>query len=381
MQPIPSTSADVPDELDARLVILSVDHPHSKEPDSAAMQEAKRILSSRGNSPRIYQNSLIFAAADKTRVQDLFEAGRRYLAWGSIVREAEQLDLTAQQRKQAETQWKAAEDAVKARIPETYKWVLAPVQAKPQSPIEMQALPLSGTEAIAVRASKKLKNDELLVGQLGPTILRKHMDEVPLWRGKHVPVKLLIEDFARYIYLPRLRSTKVLLDCVEDGLRLLTWSTDTFAYADSWDEKAGKYRALRRGQVVKVTTDSPGVLVHPTAAEADAEVATAPMQPFVPGERDLGKHSDGPLPVPEPHVRVLRKFYGSVNLDPDRLGRDAGRIAEEIVQHLTTLRDANVTLTLEIDAELPAGAPDNVVRIVTENARTLKFKSQGFEEA
>ena len=25
-------------------------------------------------------------------------------------------------------------------------------------------------------------------------------------------------------------------------------------------------------------------------------------------------------------------------------------------------------------------APDNVVRIVTENARTLRFRSQGFEE-
>jgi len=27
-----------------------------------------------------------------------------------------------------------------------------------------------------------------------------------------------------------------------------------------------------------------------------------------------------------------------------------------------------------------AGAPDNVVRPVTENARTLKFDSQGFEK-
>jgi hypothetical protein len=76
----------------------------------------------------------------------------------------------------------------------------------------------------------------------------------------------------------------------------------------------------------------------------------------------------------------LRRFHGSETLDPDRLGRDAGRIAEEIVQHLTTLKDADVRLTLEIDADLPHGAPDNVVRIVTENSRTLKFKSQGFEE-
>ncbi len=34
----------------------------------------------------------------------------------------------------------------------------------------------------------------------------------------------------------------------------------------------------------------------------------------------------------------------------------------------------------EKEAGIPNGAPDNVVRIVTENGRTLKFDNQGFEE-
>ena len=38
-----------------------------------------------------------------------------------------------------------------------------------------------------------------------------------------------------------------------------------------------------------------------------------------------------------------------------------------------------MTVTLEIEATIPAGAPEHVVRIVTENSRTLKFTSQGFE--
>jgi hypothetical protein len=33
----------------------------------------------------------------------------------------------------------------------------------------------------------------------------------------------------------------------------------------------------------------------------------------------------------------------------------------------------------EIEAEIPSGAPDHVVRTVTENSRTLKFTSQRFE--
>ena len=37
-------------------------------------------------------------------------------------------------------------------------------------------------------------------------------------------------------------------------------------------------------------------------------------------------------------------------------------------------------VTLEIEAEMPEGAPGNVVRTVTENSRTLKFTSNsGFE--
>ena len=41
---------------------------------------------------------------------------------------------------------------------------------------------------------------------------------------------------------------------------------------------------------------------------------------------------------------------------------------------------AEVTVTLHIEATVPAGAPDNVVRTVTENSRTLKFTTQGFEK-
>ena len=40
-----------------------------------------------------------------------------------------------------------------------------------------------------------------------------------------------------------------------------------------------------------------------------------------------------------------------------------------------------MTMTVEIEAEIPSGAPDNVVRMVTENCRTLKFENSGFKES
>ena len=68
-----------------------------------------------------------------------------------------------------------------------------------------------------------------------------------------------------------------------------------------------------------------------------------------------------------------------MRLDPTRVGRDASRIADEVIAHLTGLVGADVTVTLEIEAGLQNGAPETVVRTVTENSRTLKFESQGFE--
>jgi hypothetical protein len=62
------------------------------------------------------------------------------------------------------------------------------------------------------------------------------------------------------------------------------------------------------------------------------------------------------------------------------VGRDASRIADEVIAHLAGLVGATVTGTIELEAEIPDGAPDHVVRTVTENSRTLKFTSHGFEK-
>lgn len=43
------------------------------------------------------------------------------------------------------------------------------------------------------------------------------------------------------------------------------------------------------------------------------------------------------------------------------------------------MRSRSATKQLEIEAAIPDGAPEHVVRTVTENSRTLKFRTQGFE--
>ena len=391
VHPVPRSSADVADEREARLVVLPAEHPHAKEGESPARTAAQSILESRGNSPRLYRNALVFLAADKVRLQDLDEAVRKFLAWASILADKDTLNLSPFQVRQAEAQRQAADGAVTARLPEAYCWLLVPGQENPAAPITWQAIRLQGGEPLAVRACRKLKNDELLVTALGATILRKHLDAVPLWRGDHVSIKQLVEDFACYLYLPRLAKPEVLLQAIRDGLTLPTWQTETFAYADGYDESSQQYRGLRGGQTVSLTAESSGLLVKPEVAQAQLSAAqprqveaSQPTDEAIPGSvvvKEAGV-TDQPLPAQAPAARAPAKpkrFHASVILNPTRVGRDAGQIAEEVIAHLAGLSSARVTVTLEIEAEAPDGVPDEVVRIVSENSRALKFKSYGFE--
>jgi hypothetical protein len=381
IHPMPASSGDVPDDLDARLVVLGIDQALGKEPGNAAEVAAKAIFETRGNTPRLYRKTLVFLAADKARLQDLDEAVRKFLAWESILAEEEALNLSPHQVKQAETQRTAADGAVIARLPETYQWLLVPSQANPQASVTWETIRLSGQGALAERASKKLRPD-LLVLNFVPTMLRREMDVVPLWRGDHVSIRQLTEDFGRYLYLPRLQRAAVLLGAIRAGLALLTWEQDSFAYAESFDETARRYRGLRFSQDVPVTEGDPGLLVRSEVArkQIDAEIAP-PVKPGTDGgqpQRD-DREPAPPRPTPSPTPKATR-YHGTVTLDPARVGRDAGKIADEVITHLVGLVASEVRVTLEIEAQIPHGAPDNVVRTVTENSRTLKFApNSGFE--
>lgn len=388
--------SDIPDEQEARLIILSPEHPHSKsQKDSNARLEAQTILDNRGSSPRAYKNTLVFLAGDSSRLEDLQTAVRQYLAWKSMSEDREELNLNQYQVKQVETKCKSSDETVKVRIPEAYQWLLAPNQPDPKGPFEWTEIRLQGSDSLALRASKKLRNEEMLLVQMGGIRLRLELDRIPLWRGDDVTVKQLIEDFATYLYLPRLRDPNVLIAAIQEGISLINWQTETFAYAQSKGID-GRYLGLTGGTLAAVQSEGGSIVVKSNAAveqqrkDAEAAKIIAENSASTPteieqldewglsaGERtgleeDIGK--------PLPFVPIFRRFHGSVQLDSLRVGRDAGRIADEVIQHLSKYIGANVEITLEIRAEIPDGVSDKTIRDVTENCHTLRFDSFGFEE-
>ena len=396
---LPASGHDVQDDQDASLVVLGPAYPHTREggtngknikvieSKSKAVAAANSILESRGTAPRLFRNALAFLAADDTRLQDLEDGVRQYLAWQSILADRESLDLPPHQVRQAESQKTAADSAIGARIGETYQWLLVPVQPTPQANVEWLAIRLAGQGPLAERASRRMRNDELLVTIFAGTRLRMELDRIPLWRGDHVEIRQLVDDFARYSYLPRLKDPSVLLEAICNGLALMTWEQDSFAYADGYDDSAGRYRGLQSGPRGALADNDPGLVVHPQVALRQMDAETVPPATSTEGAETTygqepsrgGEVRETPSPPGSPPRPSARRYHGSVKLDPTRVGRDAGQVADEVIAHLASLLGADVKLTLEIEANIPDGAPEQVVRIVTENSRTLNFDDSGFE--
>ena len=320
------------------------------------------------------------------------------------------------QRNQVKAKQEEANKSVEARIPETYTWLLVPDQPDPKQPDELQELrlPPQPQSSLTANASRRLKTEEMLITQYAGTLLRREMDRIPLWRGNHVSTKDLADYFARYVYLPRLKNTEVLLAAMRDGVQSMWWERETFAYADSWDAERKRYLGLKAGQQVQVTLNANSVLVKPEVAAAQfaAEAAAAvslstPVgttmaysgPPSLPGAAVSERSGTGTLepsplfaPAPTPTITPgqsappvaeepkFHRFYGSVKINPRMMNNDAGKIMEEVVLHLTRRYGANVQVTLEIQAHIPDGVPEETVRTVTENCRTLRFEGFGFEE-
>jgi hypothetical protein len=72
------------------------------------------------------------------------------------------------------------------------------------------------------------------------------------------------------------------------------------------------------------------------------------------------------------------RFFGVRTLDPERYGRDWTRIAQEVLQHLASGNGVRLEVRVEITAHKDDGFGDDKVRVVTENAKVLKFDQFGF---
>ena len=299
VHPCPAVSADVPDEAAVRLVLLAPGAVHADgDSSSAALTAARDLLADRGASPRRRQNMLVFLAPDREAMEGLAQETRRFLAWKSVVRDREALNLDTHQRREAAEGGKASDGTVRLRLDEAWRWLLVPIQhVLPEGVggLVWEAMPLAGGgDPIAVRAWQRMRSSEHVIPEWSPALLAMELERW-FWRGRaHVPVKQVWDAMCAYCYLPRLRDESVFTASIRAGAA----SGDAFGYAASVSAQ-GRYEGLVfgapgvvgeggtaqdqaeglalgvPGAAATVCVDAASVLVRPEAARAQLEAERA----------------------------------------------------------------------------------------------------------
>ena len=387
VQVAPGISADVPDEPGGvRAVVLGVAHPHSGRDGSEAQAEAKDIMLHRGSTPRVYRNMLIFIAAEQRQLDNVKDAQRASLAWAEIVRETQRLNLTQSDSALAAAKAKEASDTLKTRMKEAWCYLLYPVQETAQSDVEWMSAKVPAQDGILARAGKKLVSDQGIWPELGPDNLNRQLEKY-IWSDKpHLHLRDLWEYLNRYVYLPRIQNRAVLTRSVLAAVSGML--PGPFAYAERWEEAKDAYAGLviSGAAGAQIVIDDASVIVRPEIAERhQARNIKPPLDAETerPGGGDGTGTAIGSAPATGnltgagPTTPIIEvnptRFVGTVMISADRPARDIHQVVEAIVEQLTTLPGSEVSLKLEIDAEVPSGLDRAKVRTLLENASTLGF--------
>lgn len=399
----PSSSADIPDLEDTRLVIAHPRHARRKQDgaDSAAHAWVRDAIESKGASQRIHRNTLIFLLADKSELESLEAATRSYLGWKRVQATGDSLNLSAQQRKQTDDWVSRLDQTVSDRIRDTFVWAVYPEQLDPTKSFELVAarVPESGGRSLAERVGTRLGREDQLVTDFGAPILGAtlHNELGALWQGAgEISVGELWGYFTRYTYLPRLVRREVLDGAIQQALTTVLVDGERFGIAVGKHADTGRYRGLvmppDSNASIQVTDST--LLIEAAKAQAQLEADRAAAR-----EAQDGAESVGPEDVVWPGVSLpatdedvltpgesvleaaLARFFGSVKIDPDRYSRDIGNVTREVIDRLAGT-GARLEITIDIQATKPEGFDETEIRTISENARVLKFDpSSGFEKS
>jgi len=370
------SSSDIPDDQNFHLVLFRAYETHKTgDINTKAMSAAKEYFEKRGTSPRIHRNMIAFLASDKEQMTNLHQETKLLLAWKSIKKDADALNLDTAQRKETEIAIQEKEQSVKRLIQDTWCHLIVPTQ-EGTNEIVFKEIKITGIDNPSVKAIQKMKQDELLIEALSPKILSMEMSkkEQELWQGKnHITVRDLWANYTQYVYLHRLKDRSVLEKALEAGIR----SGEYFYYADDYND-TDKYKGLV-GSTGHLYLTLDGLIVKPEAAKLQSSREEKPTD-TVPVSGSETLPFDEKPPKAETAVPKTTHFWGSVKLDPAKLGSNAGTINLEILQHFTQLPGASVNVKLDIQVDVPSGIPDDVIRTIKTNSQILKFDAgSGFD--
>lgn len=373
----PENSSYVPDDDNARLVVLPMSKTHtSGKANSEAMAFISECIRERGQSPRNFTNMLVFLAPDKDKEYKIKSAAQEYLAWKSICGDETALNLDKQQIKDANQNKDTSDKSLSRIIFDAWSWLISPYQ-KDTNPIEYEVIEIAGGEIHAVtKAGNRVKNNDLVISQWHPSNLKMSLESY-LWKEKDdCPVAEVWRVLASYCYMPRLKGRNVLIETISRGIQL-----GTFAWASSINNN-GKYENMTYENIPNIR-DLSGLLIKAEVAKAIIEAKQKEREqegshPPIVGSQ--GGEVGGETDIQPPKPVKKRQYRASVNLSKLRMGSEAAQISEEIIEHLDSVADMDITVTLSIKATSQNGIPDDLMRVIRENSKVLHFDISEFDD-
>ena len=347
------------------------------------MKFAQESLEKRGSAQRINRNMLVYLAPDTKRLEELMEAVRDLLAWQNIASRIEEMNLSPQQAKQATTRRDQANEGVTSRIAQTYIWAIVPEQPDPSKPIEWTVEKAEGQEtSLAARVSEKLVRAGLFTDIASPRMIRMDLDSklIKAWESGHLNVGQLWAFYCSYPYLTRMKNRKVLADAISESLSGMMFEEEGFALAEGFESSTGMYAGLvlPGGRSIFGAITDQTLVVKPEVAKAQIPAVITP-----PVEIPSGTTPESTSVTPAPGVvepKSSTRFFGVYEVDPERYSRDLNRLSQEILQHLSSIDGVDLDITIEIHAAVKEGFSADKIRVILENARSLKFKNSSFEK-
>ncbi len=381
--------SDVPDDSALRLVVLPPEQFYSREEPRLATEGVLDCLRNNGTKPRYRGNRLLFLAPDHGALTRLRDCIRVALAWNSIVEDVAAMRrvLDNLQAEQAKKELKGAEDVLPRVARECFKWLLCPSQENPTGKPSVENFPLNTSgAALGPETERVCLDNELVIATWSPIHLRTKLKDL-YWKADKPAAKAadFWEDTLRYLYLPRLKDRGVIAQAIVKG----AGTRDFFGTA--YGEHDGKFDGFKLGDS-NVQFDDTLLLIEPEAAVRYALSITPPTLP--PGNSGTLIHEVPPAPSQGPGTNTLgqlagliipgttpksRSFHGNVSVNAATAKLRLVAIADEIIATLAADPNAEVSVTVEIQANFPSGAKDQTKRAVSENAKTLSFKNADWE--
>ena len=312
---------------------------------SAATDVTTDALTRCRASQRRFRNTLIFAAADEALLGTAREAMRRSMAWVSIVADDRlQQQLTKAQADDTSDKAKTSRDGAQRAVRNAWSHILYPVKTDTTEmgkAFDLDHLSLTAKDkgAIPPGVYEKARGDGVVMEKLGPDTLWLKIQ--PLWPEDrpHLAIGEIVDWFAAYVYLPKLRDGVVLDQSIQQALNKLDAK---FGYAETFDAASNSYSGLI---YAKTAPDVFG----PSALIVRTEAALEHLRREPTGSQEGAPKGDGgetQMPPPPNEPAKPHRFW---------FGRNRHGSAGEVIRLDPKCRDLGIAANIRRESESHPG--------------------------